>query len=73
MKKEELVRLHTLLFQLKKYCDEKGLECDFTKYNELKITPFQVHKSKEEHKHAIFVLVTALASMATRGTFLRSL
>jgi hypothetical protein len=66
MKKEELVHLHMLLFQLKKYCEEKGLGCDFTKYDELKITPFQVHKSKDEHKKAIFVLGTELASMAAR-------
>nr|AAU84355.1 hypothetical protein GZ9D8_24 [uncultured archaeon GZfos9D8] len=66
MKKEELVHLHLLLAQLKKYCEETGLDCDFTKYNELDISPFQVHRSKEEHKQAVFVLVTELASMATK-------
>ncbi|MEA2074386.1 MAG: UPF0058 family protein [Euryarchaeota archaeon] len=66
MKKEELVHLHMLLAQFKKYCEENGLKGDFSKYNELGISPFQVHRSKEEHKQAIFVLMTELASLAVR-------
>lgn len=66
MKKEELVHLHMLLAQFKKYCEESGLSGDFSGYKELDISPFQVHRSKEEHKQAIFVLVTELASMAAR-------
>ena len=66
MKKEELVHLHMLLAQLKKYCEESDFDCDFSEYEELGITPFQVHRSKEEHKQAIFVLVTELASMASK-------
>ena len=64
MKKEELIHLHMLLAQFKKYCEDKGLNCDFSKYNQLNITPLQVHRSKEEHKQAIFLLGIALASMA---------
>ncbi len=66
MKKDELVHLHMLLAQFKKYCEESGLKGDFSKYDELGISPFQVHRSKDEHKQAIFVLVTELASMAAR-------
>ena len=70
MKKEELVHLHFLLAQLKKYCEGTGLDCNFTKYNELDISPFQVHRSKEEHKQAVFVLGTELvASMAAKTRF----
>lgn len=68
MKKEELVHLHMLLAQFKKYCEVNGVNADFSKYNELGISPFQVHRSKEEHKQGIFVLVTELASMAVRDT-----
>jgi len=68
MKKEELVHLHMLLAQFKKYCEESGLNGDFSRYKKLGISPFQVHRSKEEHKQAIFVLVTELASMAARET-----
>jgi hypothetical protein len=64
MKKEELIHLHLLLAQLKKYCEEQGLDCDFTRYQELGISPIEIHRSKEEHKQAIFVLATDLASMA---------
>lgn len=71
MKKDELVHLHMLLAQLKKYCEENDSYCDFTKYKELGISPFQVHRSKEEHKRAIFVLGTELASLATKRSFAR--
>ncbi|MCW3129392.1 metal-binding protein [Methanophagales archaeon] len=67
MKKEELVHLHLLLAQLKKYCEENGVDYDFAKYNELGISPFQVHRSKEEHKQAVFVLGTELASLIARN------
>jgi len=69
MKKEELVHLHLLLAQLKKHCEENGVDCDFTKYNDLNISPFQVHRSKEEHKQAVFVLGIELASMTTKTRF----
>ncbi len=71
MKKEELVHLHLLLAQLKKYCEENGLECSFEKYNELGISPFQVHRSKEEHKQAILILGTELASLTMRNHLTR--
>jgi hypothetical protein len=66
MKKEELIHIHMLLAQLKKYCEDTGLNCDFERYRALKISPFQVHRSKEEHKQAIFVLGSELASMTMR-------
>ncbi len=69
MKKEELVHLHMLLAQMKKFCEENSLDCDFSRYKELQISPFQVHRSKEEHKRAIFVLGTELASMAVKSNF----
>jgi hypothetical protein len=66
MKKEELVHLHMLLAQLKRYCEDNDLDCDFSEYNELEISPFQVHRSKEDHKQAIFILVAELASLASK-------
>jgi len=66
MKKEELIHLHLLLAQFKKYCEEQGFDCDFTRYQELGISPIEIHRSKEEHKQAIFVLATDLASMAAK-------
>lgn len=66
MKKEELVRLHMLLAQVKRFCEEEDLECNFSKYDELCISPLQVHRSKKEHKQAVFLLATELASMLRR-------
>jgi hypothetical protein len=65
MKKTEMVHLHMLLAQFKKYCEGKDFDCDFTEYKKLSISPFQVHRSLEEHKQAIFVLSLALLA-ATR-------
>jgi hypothetical protein len=39
MKKEELVYLHMLLAQLKKYCEENCVNYDFKKYNDLVFPP----------------------------------
>ncbi|MEA2033843.1 MAG: UPF0058 family protein [Euryarchaeota archaeon] len=64
MKKEEVVHLHKLLVHVKKCFEENGLDCDFQKYNELDITPLDMQGSKEEHKQAIFVLASEMASKA---------
>jgi hypothetical protein len=69
MKKEEVVYLHMLLAQLKKFFEQHGLDCDFSKYRELNISPFQVHRSKDEHKQAVFVLGKELASMALKHNY----
>ena len=60
MKKEEIIHLHMLLCEMKKYCEEHGIYCDFSKYSELGISPLQLHRSKDEHKQAIFTLALAL-------------
>ena len=64
MKKEELIHLHLLLAQFKRSFEDVGLEYGFTRYEELNISPSQIYRSKEEHKRAIFVLASELASMA---------
>ncbi|MCW3136588.1 MAG: UPF0058 family protein [Canidatus Methanoxibalbensis ujae] len=66
MKKEEIIHLHMLLVQLKEFCEKNGLACDFVRYKSLDISPFQVHRSKEEHKQAIFVLLSELVSAAAK-------
>ncbi len=66
MKKTEMVHLHMLLAQLKKHCERTGLDCDFTKYKEMSISPFQVNRSMKEHKQAIFVLALALLAATNK-------
>jgi hypothetical protein len=39
MKKEELVHLQMLLAQLKMYCEENDLDCDFSEYDTFGIPP----------------------------------
>lgn len=72
MKKEELLHIHLFLAQVMKYFEENGLNCDFKRYRELEISPFQIHRSKEEHKQAIFVLGIELAALAVKKTETRS-
>lgn len=67
MKKTELVHLHMLLAQFKKYCEAKGFQGDFTKYSELNISPLQLNLSREEHKRAVFVLTLALLAATKRS------
>ncbi len=68
MKKEELVQLHLLLLQFKQFCEEHGIVSEFSHYHQLEISPLQVHRSKEEHKRAIFVLVTELVASLTENS-----
>ncbi|MDD1700274.1 MAG: UPF0058 family protein [Methanoregula sp.] len=62
MHKDELIQLHLMLYNVKVYFEGLNPELKFSQYNALKITPFQQHKSKMEHKYAIFVLGTEIAN-----------
>lgn len=59
--KEELISLHQMLIDVKDYLQENNPDSDFSEYESLKITPTQIHRSKVEHKYAIFVLGNAIA------------
>ncbi|MCD4703800.1 MAG: UPF0058 family protein [Methanosarcinaceae archaeon] len=63
MQKDELIQLHTLLSQIKTYMEAQGMDNDFKEYQSLAISPMHIHRSKTEHKHAIFVLGNDLASI----------
>jgi hypothetical protein len=63
MRKEELIHLHILLAQLKRYFEKDNLVGEFSRYQSLQISPGHIHRSKAEHKEAIFVLGNELASM----------
>jgi len=53
------------MVQLKKYFEEER-NGRFSKYDSLQISPVHIHRSKAEHKHAIFVLGTELAKTIAR-------
>ncbi|WAI02609.1 UPF0058 family protein [Methanogenium organophilum] len=63
MHKEELIRLHKIMAEIKDSFEEENSENDFSDYYALKIDPTQVHKSKMEHKHAIFILGQEIAEI----------
>jgi len=66
MQKDELIQLHTFLLQLKTHLEEMvenngGVE--FLSYEKLDVTPYQVYKSKREHKLAVFTLSKGIATL----------
>jgi len=71
MHKDELLELHEQMVLIKEYfanLEQTGPEL-FEPYEGLDVTPDDVHKSKSEHKHAVFVLGNALANAMSEDEF----
>jgi hypothetical protein len=71
MHKDELLELHEHMVTVMEYfksLEETDPEL-FEAYDELDVTPNDVHKSKSEHKHAVFVLGNALATAMSEDEF----
>jgi len=71
MHKDELLELHEHMVTIKDYFRDLEDVDDslFEPYEELDVTPEDVHKSKSEHKHAVFVLGNALATAMSEDEF----
>jgi hypothetical protein len=71
MHKDELLELHEQMVVIMENFDEREDVDDdlFEPYRELDVDPSHVHKSKSEHKHAVFVLGNALASAMSEDEF----
>ena len=71
MHKDELLELHEQLVTIKDYFKsrEEVPEGTFDAYEGLDVRPSHVHKSKSEHKHAVFVLGNALATAMSEDEF----
>ena len=71
MHKDELLELHEQMVTIKDYFKkQEGVdEGLFEPYEGLAVDPSHVHKSKSEHKHAVFVLGNALASAMSEDEF----
>ncbi|MFW6017529.1 MAG: UPF0058 family protein [Halapricum sp.] len=71
MHKDELLELHEHMVTIMEYFQEQDHVEDglFDPYEELDVTPADVHKSKSEHKHAVFVLGEALATAMSDDEF----
>ena len=61
MKKQELIHLHGLLAEVHTQIEEwDDDEVPLTAYNELGVRPTSIHKSKTDHKAAVFALADEL-------------
>ncbi|WP_336037481.1 UPF0058 family protein [Halobacterium yunchengense] len=71
MHKDELLDLHEQMVQIKdQFLEFDGVDDDaFAAYEELDVDPSHVHKSKSEHKHAVFLLGNALAAAMSEDEF----
>ena len=69
MQKDELIQMHTLLCQIKNHLQTTGVALGeaFAEYEDLGISPVHVHRSKGDHKRAIFLLGKELAQFAAHG------
>lgn len=70
MQKDELIQLHTFLLQLKTHLEdmvENNGGGEFFQYEKLDVTPYQVYKSKREHKLAVFTLSKGIAELLSNN------
>ena len=63
MKKQELIHLHGLLAQVQShYEQESGCTVEHDEYAELGVQPTSIHKSKTDHKAAVFAIARGITS-----------
>ncbi len=63
MKKQELIHLHGLLAEVSNHCEmADDVTIDLTEYHELGVKPTSIHKSKTDHKDAVFAMATGITS-----------
>ncbi len=56
------------MVQMKRFFEDNG-KGEFSQYQALQISPIHVHRSKAEHKHAIFVLGQEIATIMAHDEF----
>ncbi|MFP8952666.1 UPF0058 family protein [Natrialbaceae archaeon A-arb3/5] len=63
MKKQELIHLHGLLAEVSNQCAEwDDCQVDLDEYESRGIRPTSIHKSKTDHKAAVFALAGGITS-----------
>jgi len=63
MKKQELIHLHGLLAQVQNHFEqETGTTVEHDEYATLGVQPTSIHKSKTDHKAAVFALARGITS-----------
>ncbi|MEN4006601.1 MAG: UPF0058 family protein [Methanobacteriaceae archaeon] len=74
MYKDELIQLHQFLVYVLKYLeDEYEVKDECEEYFCLNISPHHIHRTKAEHKYAIFVLSELISEMIAKKNNRRSL
>lgn len=64
MYKDELIHLHQLLVYLMRFLVDNGVSSsDFDSYVNTGISPHHIHKTKSEHKYAIFLLSHGISNV----------
>jgi len=68
MKKQELIHLHGLLAQVQNHYEaESGSDVEHDEYAELGVKPTSIHKSKTDHKAAVFAIANGITSAMADG------
>jgi hypothetical protein len=63
MKKQELIHLHGLLAQVQDHYEEQtGNDVEHDEYTTLGVQPTSIHKSKTDHKDAVFALARGITT-----------
>ena len=61
MKKQELIHLHGLLAEVGNYYERvSARELDLEEYEQKGVRPTSIHKSKTDHKDAVFALAKGI-------------
>ena len=66
MQKDEIIQFHTFLLQLRTHLEnmvENNNPQAFLSYEKLNIGPHKIHKSKKEHKLAVFELSKGITNL----------
>ena len=59
-----MIQIHQFLVYVLKYiAEDDQISNDCTEYISLSISPHHIHKTKAEHKHAIFVLCKIISQI----------
>ncbi len=68
MYKDEMINLHQLLIYLMKFLVENGVSKSyFEEYMKLGISPHHIHRTKAEHKYAIFLLASEISKVLSQS------
>jgi hypothetical protein len=66
MKKQELIHLHGLLAEVSSHFEARHeTELSLDEYESLGVRPTSIHKSKTEHKEAVFSLAGGITGAVT--------